>query len=233
MQLGTKSIERRFEVKVEVMDQLAPLVWDVISKLENDELMVFRPDDKKALDLVLDEDGAEWLDARAQLPISIREWLCVGCQYIRFDDCDPRERLAFYHSNAVAVLWDPHVTDKPAGPGALVADIHILRPTLQFGLDGLTDPGGLHHDKFRGVIAHELVHAFDAMRLLVPAFMDWDAFWVHVLRKGVRCHGVFEHLDGLKRFVDTSKHQLELARLACFWPTHAQQWFDALQQDNE
>ena len=48
MQLETKSIERRFELKVELMDELAPLVWDVIAELENDELMVFRPDSKQA-----------------------------------------------------------------------------------------------------------------------------------------------------------------------------------------
>jgi Zn-dependent peptidase ImmA (M78 family) len=69
--------------------------------------------------------------------------------------------------------------DMPPGPVAFHGAIVFERDFIA-NIDN--DPKG--EDKFKFVLAHELVHVFDFMRLLVPAFRNWKRFWKICMDKG-------------------------------------------------
>jgi hypothetical protein len=203
---------------------------EVLAGIENDTLKVFSPSDDGALNDDLDESGAVVLEARATVPVSIKEWLPVACQFIRVETAAEERRLgsrrdkrvlAYYLTNACEVLW-PEEIDEPAGPAALIAGIVL---TNEFHRACLRKRGvvelGLKH-----VIAHELVHVFDAMRYVVPAFMDWEAFGDKMLADRTRCGLLISLLNEKGVFVDDYGKQNELAMIEAYWPSHARQWFD-------
>lgn len=224
-----KTYKRQFQTHIGLYPY-EPIVEEIIAGIENDTINVFRPDDEDALVHIQDEGGAALLDARATLPVSVREWLPVVCQFIKWDccvaahECVERDNaLAYYDSNASEVIW-PEGEDDPAGPGALVAGI-VLRQQQCIG-DTAKD-AATTCNRLRFILAHELVHAFHAMRFVVPAFMDWPAFWQNVLTDGTSCDILNTNHGYRTGFVDHYGTEFELAEVADFWPSQAQKWFDA------
>jgi len=222
--LGTKTRERTFALKVHV-PLYEELVWDVIDSLEKDRLAVFSPHDPDAMTL-FERFGAEELHGRASEIVSIREWLCVACQYIVTDDhAGPRDRtasdvLAAYRNNACDVLFPTH-GGTPPGPEAFVGGIALFNAMTTLAV-------ARGEDAFRCVVAHELVHVFDLMTLLVPAYMDWPAFWKNVLHEGSFCDDAAAKFGGMSTFIDDYGGSNELQRLKAFWPSHADRWFKAM-----
>ena len=217
-----KTYKRRFQTDIG-LQSYSRYAEAVISGIETDTINVFQPDDEHALDYVQDEDGAELIDRRATLPVSIREWLPVVCQFIRLETaCDralhgPGECLAYYRSNACEVLWPEEFA--PAGPGALIAGI-VARPEVLKEDDA-------EHNCLQCVLAHELVHAFNAMRFVVPAFLNWRSFWRKVLNEGTSCDILASNHDGRGLFLDNYGHENELAEIMTFWPSQGRKWFEA------
>jgi len=213
------------------LDLYTRFAQEVIEGIENDTVSVFRPDDDHALDEVYDAEGAILLDARASLPVSLREWLPVVCQFIRWEsECDRQigrggdeKAVAYYRSNAAEVLWPEEGFDA-AGPGALIAGIVLRRDRCID--DGAKDEAA-QCDRLRFVLAHELVHAIHAMRFVVPAFMDWRAFRREVLHDGGRCDLVGSNHKFRSGFLDRYGTELELAEVLEFWPSQGKRWFEA------
>ena len=229
MELGIKTQKRefRFSSDLSITEELSiaqTWVEDVIGGIEKDELLVF-PADKKADLQSRQADGSILFNVGATEPVSIREWLCVGCQKLRWgnlDEFSDREDCgAFYKSNAPEVLWPVSGIDEPVGPVAFSAEI-ALNP----GLTNWVSSG--FEAKFKFVVAHELVHVFDYMRLIVPAFRDWASFWEVVLLEGTLCDWVVETLHDTSRFVDSYGEENELAMVQDYWPSQADGWFKAM-----
>jgi len=218
-----KRRQRTFGLTIEV-PIFYRLVEHVISSIENDTLYVFRPDDEDALSDTYDQDGIMHVNKRADVPISIREWLCVGCQRILYgcEDKPSDKCLAFYRCNGWQTLfpYDNRVT--PLGPSAFIAEIHLLQESLPSS----------NSSKARGafcfVVAHELVHAFDMMRFVVPAFQNWRTFWKRVLGEGSKCDLAQGMFHDKSLFLDTYGSGHELALIEEFWPSQAKQWFKAM-----
>ncbi|NVL91283.1 MAG: hypothetical protein HWN69_09920 [Desulfobacterales bacterium] len=119
MKLKTKTINRKFEL-INCLSIPEAEEWanKVIEGIEDDRLLVFDPKDENALNEVLDQEGNDQLLDRAKMPVSIKEWLCVGCQSIRFAEHGDRKEeglLAYYHNNGAKVLWPWF---RPLGPAA-------------------------------------------------------------------------------------------------------------------
>jgi hypothetical protein len=78
------------------------------------------------------------------------------------------------------------------------------------------------------VVAHELTHVFDMLRLLIPALKNWRKFWHNVLEEGQRCEDVvlFKKLQAI--FVDDYGSKNELDTVKQYWPSRAEEWFAAL-----
>ncbi|MCK4659906.1 MAG: hypothetical protein KAV82_10335, partial [Phycisphaerae bacterium] len=74
---------------------------------------------------------------------------------------------------------------------------------------------------------HELVHAFHAMRFVVPAFMDWRKFWQDVLYEGGRCEFLCSNAQFRNVFVDHYGTDDELGEVMDFWPSQGKRWFEA------
>jgi len=232
MKLKTKTKTRRFELKLclpfptYICEQYAK---EVIESIEQDELLVFDPKDETALKEVTNKKGEILILDKAKMPVSIKEWLPVGCQYIRYANSSVDElkegRLAFYKTNAHQVLWPVYAEHKPEGPAALMGEIIISGPDTDF--DDMT----LYRDKFKCLIAHELVHVFEYMRFIVPAFMDWRNFWHIVVNDGSSADLLVSNLDMTNSPIDRYGTQLELACLQDYWPSQAQNWFDAFNRD--
>ena len=198
--MNLKTLRRTFLLSIDV-PLYAPLVQDVIDTIENDELKVFRPDDEDALKTVFNRKGEILLNARATLPVSIREWLPVGCQLIRVHDggrmpvgC-PEDTLAYYQHNAPGCIF-PGQIGAIAGPAAFFGWIIVLAKSLP------QDDSPRSREAFQCIIAHELVHVFDIMRIVVPAVMDWRTFRRKALCEGCHDDMAASHYDDNARFID-------------------------------
>jgi len=218
-----KTYKRTFQTYID-LQIYSRFAEEVISAIETDTINVFRPDDEHALDYVQDGDGAELIDARATFSVSIREWLPVACQFIRLETAYDRELygqdecLAYYRSNACEVLWP--VESEPAGPAALMAGVVVRYEALKHE--------DAEYNCLKCVLAHELVHAFHAMRFVVPAFLNWRSFWRKVLNEGTSCDVLASNADARRLFLDRYGDGNELAEIMAFWPSQGRKWFGAL-----
>ena len=219
----TKRVCRTFQLKVEVPLHFG-LVFDVLHSIENDTLNVFHPNDLYALEPVFDKSRAILLNGRATLPISILEWLCVGCQLISMGGYDytfPEGALAIYRSNAEECLH-PRDGIRPAGPAAFFGQILMTKQALPM------NDSQQEIDRFKFIVAHELVHTFDKMRIVVPAFLDWKSFWRTALAEGGKCDLAVANVTYNSRLIDSYGSANELAMVEQYWPSQAERWFNAL-----
>lgn len=222
-----KTIDRVFrfsnELSIETPHDTYLDRWinEVIDSIEIKNLKVLDPGDKAASHSYYDEQGVEQLDGRCTLEVPLQEWLPVGCQCVRdyhnvldhFRD----DGIAAYIDNARIVLCPiGPVRTEIIGPSAFVGEI-VISPDVK----------KLSEDKFKCVIAHELVHVFDMMRLVVPAVIDWPKFKENVLEDGYACETIARRFANFQDFVDNYGQEDERQRLQEFWPSHADKWFDA------
>lgn len=222
---STKSKTRTFKLTIDV-PLYAPLVESVINGIENDTLHVFHPDDQDALNTELDRNGAIRLNKRATLPVSIHEWLCLGCQTIERGASDDPRCWAFYECNVREVIL-PLVSENPPGPTAFMGKIVLTSRCFP------KDTSQAQADACSFIIAHELVHVFDVMRFLVPAFMDWRQFWSKVLSEGSCCDIAAGMLERKRLFLDDYGSNREKAMMAEFWPSKADKWFRAFRKQGK
>lgn len=174
------------DLKYQGNNKLEQYAQEVIECIEKDVFAVARPDNK---DLLLawyewHENCVAYIYGK-NLPfepdklrsmtvdVSLREWLPVGCQGIRWDS-DAELTYTCYENNADDVLWRKvGKTGSKLSPLAFVGEIRIGRELRQDVSEYDTPP---YNDYFKLIIAHELARVFDYMRFIVPAFMDWPAF---------------------------------------------------------
>ena len=240
--LGKKTKQRTFRLINAIDTDTSPPYWpgpyqavnEVIRSIENDTLMVVNYEDDDALDAVVDDAGVEVLDHSCVVPVSIREWLPLGCQIIRFGNPGPEGVTACYQNNAYAVLFAygdmPFEDLWPLGPDAFLGEVLIRREKrwTNVGPDWAK-----HEDAFKFVVAHELTHVFDMLRLLVPAFRNWPAFWKHVLHSGTLTRGVMSLYNDMSLFVDDYGGENERGIVSQYWPSQADKWFSAFRQPSK
>jgi len=109
-----------------------------------------------------------------------------------------------------------------AGPAAFFGWIVVLTKALP------KDNSLRSREAFQGTIAHELVHVFDMMRVVVPGVMDWRTF-----RRKALCDGCHDDMAASQfcenaRFIDDYGGKLEKAQLKHYWPSRAERWFRAM-----
>lgn len=225
-----KKLVRTF--RIEISDGLLQCKnWtrDVIEGIENDRLLLLNTDMPFSMDL--EPDGSVTIDSRYQEPVSIKEWLPIACQNIRMqsgpkDDFDrPDAGPALYRSNAGEVLFPCGVNYMPPGPAAFHGEIVFASEFIWKIFD---DPKG--EDKFKFVVAHELVHVLNFLRILVPAFQNWERYWNVFLGEGCACDEINQQWLFSNVFVDSYGEEAELAMISEFWPKNAKRWFDAFRQ---
>jgi|GEM_PF-1217799 len=195
----------RREFKLVVEDcHFGELILDVLNSIENDVLLVASPEDERAFlpdyeptpaDVAQNAEANPGVDGsrnhvhetevfgrRACIPVSIREWLPVASQWI--GSCQLRDVedgvLATYCSNGHEVIFPAGAPVRPLGPVAFSGYIALDM------LACLMVENTRGKDAVRFIIAHELVHAIDMLRILVPAVQDWEAFWTRALDQGDR-----------------------------------------------
>lgn len=179
--IGIKQRVRTFQLRLGLgIPRADGWVTEVINDIENDKLLVYRPDDDQALAWQTSKRGNLRLEGRATLAVNIRDWLPTACQMIQWRTFHDDDTIGNYSHNGSQVLWPLSPPDGclPLGPGAFTGIIGLRKAGLVAQED---------EDWFKGLVAHEMVHAFNLMRFLVPAFMDWRAFWRHLLQGGCVC----------------------------------------------
>jgi hypothetical protein len=228
MEHAIKTKRRTFRLENRI-DQYGPdypgphkWVEEVLSTIERDELLVFDPQDKDVLQSVFNSQGEEPLEAKATLPVLLREWLPVGCQCIRwFDSREEKEEksgaVGCYQHNAFTILWPPGIRTSSQGPAAFVGEI-----AMKFMVDS--------EDRFKCVLAHELVHVFDMLKLLVPAFTNWRTFYTNVLDGGLANEDAGRRHRDIGIFIDDYGGECERLRLVDYWPSQADRWFKAFRE---
>ena len=226
-QKSIKRVSRTFKLEIAVPLYYG-LVQEVLDCIENDRLLVFRPDDEHALDGECNNAGDLLLNNRATIPISIREWLCVGCQLIdgsegSFTRKGENDALAYYQYNSAESIF-PDNLGTPPGPAAFIGKIHLSQNAMP-PLENEDSEQGFNRFKF--IVAHELVHVFDMMRLVVPAFMNWKAFWTKVLGEGCKCGKAQSNFNENSIFIDDYGCRNEFEQVKQYWPSHAEKWFKA------
>ena len=214
-----KSKTRRFALTIDV-PLYYPVVEYVLDSIENDTLHVFHPDDERALQADFNRKGEQLVNKRATLPISIREWLCVGCQSIEMGESEDPHCLAYFTCNAHEAIF-PMDSLCAFGPAAFTGKIVLTNRCLP------KNNSDTEAKAFAFVVAHELVHVFDTMRFVVPAIMDWKQFWGKVLNEGICCDLARGMLENKTLFLDDYGSRNELAMVKEYWPSKAKEWFDA------
>lgn len=226
----------RREFKLVVEDcHFGELILDVLNSIENDALLVCSPEDECAFlpdyestpaDVVQNAGanpevdgsrtpahGTEVFGRRASIPVSIREWLPVACQWI--GSCQLRDVedgvLAFYCSNAREAIFPCGEPVCPLGPVAFSGYIAL---DLWACLKVENERG---KDAVRFVIAHELVHAIDMLRVLVPAVQDWEAFWEKALDQGDRAEAAAWFKRAQALILDQYETHTEYQSVVAFW----------------
>ena len=235
-----KTYLRRFRKPWVNLDLFSRCAEEVIDEIENETILVYAPGDCIVEQCTgRDAEGREFIDPdTATVPANVKEWLPVVCQFIRWeqgilgtlDDEHDSNTCAWYASNANRVMWPPEDTDAMdvAGPAALVAGIVLRREKL---IDNavMTNPKWTKQwHRLKCVIAHELVHAFYAMRFIVPAFTNWRKFWKESLHEGSIADSLlWNHFDS-QLGLDDYGGENELAEILRFWPSQGRQWFEAM-----
>lgn len=215
--LGPKAFSRDFELQIAI-PPFNDIPLNIIGGIERDELLVFDAGDEDAF--CDDKDIIQ----RAKTPVSIREWLCIGCQSIRWSEGDEfkdPQKWAVYAQNAHDVIFPLDAKDTPPGPADFYGAIVLNKDNFSGEMDTSIE------DKRSFVIAHELTHVFDMLRILIPAFQDWPTFWERALQDGDACGAARYVQHGQSLFVDAYGTESELKSIEQYWPTNAKRWFEA------
>lgn len=211
------------------------LVSDVLNTIENDVIHVFSPEDVSAF--LSDEEAAPatvaqeaaastgaggcetrgsdpvFLGRRANIPVSIREWLPVACQWIGCINLTDKhaDDYGIYSSNAFDVIFAPAGPVPILGPAGLRGYIALnARKCPQLAKEK-------GEDAVRLVIAHELVHAIDMLPLLVPAVQDWETFWKKALDQGDRSSAAVFLNKTSDLILDQYETYSEYQKILAFW----------------
>jgi len=57
-----------------------------------------------------------------------------------------------------------------------------------------------NEDCLKFLIAHELAHVFDMLRLIIPAFKNWKGFWRNVLMREMIAQPPICSISGIQFF---------------------------------
>lgn len=166
--------------------------------------------------------------------VRILDWLSAACQVIRMESVDEAEQLeqreqtvAWYRQNSAETLFPSFAEHRPPGPAAFMGEIVL---TQSHALPLLLARDQRSHDALRFVLAHELVHAFESLPFIVPAFVDWDTYWEVGLASGCdsdeACFLKSRHAVTLDDYGGAG----ELRAIKRYWPSSAKVWFDAFRR---
>ena len=234
--MKVRSIRRQRSFSLDVsLPPLSDYAWDVINSIEKETIEVVDPTDPAALDEVTDSTGAFLLDSDAKLTVKLSDWIAVGCQKIRWEE--PEENIlpigtgGVYTSNFQIAFGRPGSESPPLGPSVFIAEIVLpldIRDTFlqcetKQDIDSFVS-------SFQFIVAHELVHVFDKMKYLVPAFMNWRAFRTNILADGMNSDNLLFRMSAKSGFVDDYAKQNELESIRIWWPSRADEWFRARPQ---
>jgi hypothetical protein len=136
---------------------------------------------------------------------------------------NPDIRSSFW-SNIKRTILFPR--DKGSmGPSAYIGEIVLHKEVIR----ELSRYKSESEQPFKYLIAHELVHAFNKMIFIVPAFLDWNEFWEKALNHGSNCQNARQVLARLEAGIDCYGTNKELKELKKYWPSNAEKWFNAWQ----
>ncbi len=228
-----KSRKRTYRFDI-FLPPLQAAAWDVVQSIERHTVRVCDPANDRAMDDVWSPEGAFLVDSDATLEVPLEDWLAVGCQRMRWEEArdEPAmsdETLGLYSHNATAAFGGPYQESKPHGPSVFVGEVILPRRMQNAYLEhsqNRRDSAAITR-AFQLVVAHELVHVFDVLKYIVPAFMDWPRFWRDVLGEGTRSDLFFGRLCIKSRFIDDYGGPNELASLRDWWPSRATDWWRA------
>lgn len=224
----------RLQIHVPPFDEYA---WEVVNSIERTTIQVADPHDQNGLAEKFDSGGAQLIDSDAKLTVPLADWLAVGCQKIRWER-EPEEKVlpnnvfGCYFTNKDVVFGRPNDESHPSGPSVFVGDIIISRKIQRAWVkyhepESVTDILRM----FQFIIAHELVHVFNNLKYLVPAFMDWRSFWKNILTDGSSTDILHSRMSDKSLFIDSYGEKNELECVRDWWPSRAESWFQARNLD--
>ena len=232
-------LERRFGLKICVNGRYKEWIQDVIRGIEKETLLVFDPKRTNSFSDINRCDKIDrFIEEKATLEYSISEYLPLACQCIRFMDekidtelkkqKDTKSDIsACYCSNIEKTILFPR-NNGLISPSAFIGEI-----LLCFDITQLSCYRYESEKPFKYLIAHELVHAFNHMRFIVPAFFNWDSFWQKSLNSSIDCSKARTALKKVNGNIDKYGTDIELKELQKYWPNNAEEWVNAWQDLRE
>jgi hypothetical protein len=234
MKLRTVRRQRTFRLEIN-LPPLDEYAWDVINSIEPNDIQVVNPRNTHALDDIIDSSGSTLIDADATLSVPLEDWLAVGCQRIRWEDGPenvlPTGAAGMYTGNFDAIFGKTFASSSPFGQAVFMGQIILPREMREAYVHCPKDEKEAFISLFQFILAHELVHVFDYLKYLVPAFMDWRAFWKNILGEGNSTDLLFERLCDKGVFIDDYGKENELESIRLWWPSRAEKWFSARKLD--
>src|SRR5215204_1894554 len=84
------------------------------------------------------------------------------------------------------------------------------------------------HDALRFVLTHELVHVFENLPFIVPAFVDWEKYWEVALSSGSDSDEAHRLRSLHAITLDDYGGVGELKAIENYWPSWAKVWSNAI-----
>jgi hypothetical protein len=217
---------------------------EVVEKIQQKEIGVFHPDDKAAFFPERTGEREFVFSGRNILQVDLLEWLPVMCQAVYEANPPKGEKWwASYTSNLFEALFPYYDEGRygiPLGPSAYYGIIRINEDlSLHAEATWGHYTGGQYETPefkevngvalFQGAFAHELVHVVRHMPYVVPAFLDWRAYWRVACHEGRVIDEALHHVNALNSVVDDYREKGEFQELCWLWPEEiVKPWWDAL-----
>ena len=225
-----RTLTRQFSLEVSGPPPLEQIVLDVLAKLERTKTGVYSSDDDRAFGPGDDGHG----QSGSTREVKILDWLSTACQVIRIEGVEEsrhfnvsNQTVAWYRQNADETLFVSFAEHRPPGPAAFVGEVVL---TQSHALPLLFARDQRSHDALRFVLAHELVHVFEMLPFIVPAFENWDAFWNVALGSGCDSDEARRLRSVHAITLDDYGGDGELKAIEEYWPTCAKTWFNAFRR---
>ena len=189
----------------------------VLAAMLPTEIKVFAPDESICNYL----EGDEEVVCEGSRTVAVKDWLPLACQSIARGQVE--DGLLGHHSHNLirALLGGPHGERAPLGPAAMTGET-VVSHGMSFTDERATAA-------FCFVLAHELVHAFRYLPVIVPAYTDWRAF-CRSFEVGTSAQDIVcDWIATRNRFVDQYGDRIEKQEVAEFWPAAlVEKWWAAL-----
>lgn len=219
-----KSVTREFRLSINLPEPFGKWANEVIASIENPFVWAFYPDDCTALDF----PRMSYVQGSGRMQrVNLYEWLPVCLQECNlYTHGDNRIMEDFFSLGGLcSAIYASNIRTSVLSVSPVCPGPFGFHGRISFFSDMLVGRRRNKETHFKGLIAHELIHAFNAMSFIVPATLDWSAFQNQFLGGNTdREMKASEWLCNENKSLDLYRRNIDIEILSKWWPSYAEKW---------